>query len=273
MAIVISLKNSKGGMAKTASCRNIAGVLTQEPYNKKVLLIDTDLSRDLTNSFEISEVSQDFYGMVSQYLANGCNTFPSGDVMDCITKTEIESIDIIQASEFGIPIIENFIREHPDKITLLRPFIKRLGKNYDYIFFDIGAAKSSRNIISKACLVASDYVLSPFFATQDGMNGVVDAIAETNEAAANPNADTKFLGAFISMFKRGVAMDKTIFEKGEVFFPGNFIPIAIRDSSEVGNASTSYKIPVSYAKPNAGITQDYRELTAYIVEHAVKVEE
>ncbi|WP_323299973.1 ParA family protein [Crocosphaera sp. UHCC 0190] len=155
-ALTVAIYNNKGGVGKTTTTVNLAGVLSM--LGKKVLVIDFDFQqRDLTNSLGIKPNEITLFNVLkgeSQDLAltivNFSHVFPN--------DTE-RNIDIIPASnnQQSISDSELELRQYCNVRTLSK-LIEELRQKYDYIFID---SPPNKNFFSESSIYAANAVLIP----------------------------------------------------------------------------------------------------------------
>ena len=133
MAKIIAFYNNKGGVAKTTTATNVAGVLSLQ--KKKVLLIDGDPQGHTSLTFGVD--SDDLQTTLGAYLSSNWTASEASqyfikinDFLDVIPSNQSLSDFIILTSSED-PKIRN---KH------LKNFISPIRKEYDYIIFDMAPA-------------------------------------------------------------------------------------------------------------------------------------
>jgi cellulose biosynthesis protein BcsQ len=160
-ALTIALYNNKGGVGKTTTAINLAGILSlplPEGFGKKVLVVDFDPNqKDLTDLLNVEQGKISFWDYLKDYKKN--------DIKDVISsyKVKLRSgrfhkvFDVIPADKQFIAgsLLEKQERLIKDKLrTILNPLLNE----YDYIIID---APPGDSLFNDEAIKASDVVLIP----------------------------------------------------------------------------------------------------------------
>ena len=133
MAKIIAFYNNKGGVAKTTTATNIAGVLSLE--NKKTLLIDGDPQGHASLTFGVD--SDELETTLGAYLISGWTAKQASDYFIKIN----DYLDIIPSNQTLSDFIVQAAAE-PNEVRSkhLLNFVESVQKDYDYIIFDMAPA-------------------------------------------------------------------------------------------------------------------------------------
>lgn len=133
MAKIIAFYNNKGGVAKTTTATNVAGVLSLQ--NKRVLLIDGDPQGHTSLTFGID--SEDLQTSLGAFLTSNWNAkrasdffIKINDYLDVVPSNQTLSDFIISVSSETQSVRNKHIRD----------FIEPIRSEYDYIIFDMAPA-------------------------------------------------------------------------------------------------------------------------------------
>jgi cellulose biosynthesis protein BcsQ len=180
-ALTVSLYNNKGGVGKTTTTVNLAGMLTL--FGKKVLVIDFDPNQqDLSSALGIPLCEGDVFDALIDKNFCLSNTIYPFIVSDKKSGKEIR-FDVIPADKkLAYEITEEKIR-NTLKFNSLHKKLQALRSQYDYILID---APPNWRIFSQVALYASDVVLIPtkhnnLFSLENAAIAMKHFIPETQE--------------------------------------------------------------------------------------------
>lgn len=156
-ALSIAIYNNKGGIGKTTTTINLAGILSIPPLNKKVLVVDFDPNqKDLTDVLNIdcnqkvfldylSDKKKNIKDLIRPYRETGKNNKEYG-------------FDIIPSDESFLDVPQNQLANYIGGIGKLREKLKPLTFEYDYILID---TPPNWQFFSQEAIMAADVVLMP----------------------------------------------------------------------------------------------------------------
>lgn len=178
---VITILTNKGGAGKSTATVNIAGTLVHE-FNKKVLVIDTDLQQNTTMNlgmlYPIDETDSeevDRINFVREFCKdhNIYNAFKNGDdIQQHICKTKWDNLDIVMSCDEMALIEDEISRIQLRELRMqdvLNNIITTNPNEYDYIIIDCNPMLSTFN---ESMLFASDFLIIPLECTMFGLQGV-----------------------------------------------------------------------------------------------------
>lgn len=182
---VISLLNSKGGVAKTVTAVNLACALQRA--EKKVLLIDADAQYNASLHF----------GYSAKYIKdNGLTTFADdlSDIFDAMMENKPyhndystiihtnEGPDLVAGSVGITPVEEELIRATTKETgdLILKDYITSFRGLYDFVLIDLHPSLGS---LQRSAIKMSDMIIVPLAAeyfAAEGMTQILDCIYEEN---------------------------------------------------------------------------------------------
>ncbi len=155
---IISTYNQKGGVGKTTLAWLLGEALTYNTHESKVLLIDNDEQRNLTETILI-DPSRSFGTLSDLDFVNDNNVLQcyNGEPLEQnLITTPFENLHLLPGSDR----IKSLSVKPDALLKILDPFINGNRKGfYDYVIIDNGPANDQ---LTAASIRASDMVLVPF---------------------------------------------------------------------------------------------------------------
>lgn len=276
-AIKIAVFNQKGGVAKTTTVFNMAGILAKS--GSKVLVVDVDSQANVSTSLLMENMAEydEKHGTVGQMLDDVMTLkdiieIPSR-INDAIIKAKISIRDGYAPKWRGIDVIPANSKlqdlrvedmDDDDSLYAIRDalsMIKRTRKHaydYDYILFDLPPHLGE---LSVAVLAATDHILVPATVDSYSMNGygeLMDTVESIRSMGLNPDLD--IIGVFFTMIQPLQKYDRTMYQDVREQLGDVFIDTPIRSNSNAKLAA-HFGCPLCWLKRTAGVTQDYIAVT------------
>ena len=160
-ALTVCIYNNKGGVGKTTTTLNLAAILRKQ--NKKVLVVDFDSQRDLTQTLGLG---------VGSITLSDCLINPKADVIKTVVPfihtnkqgQQLHLFEVIPSDERMEEFTEQSVNHTTKSMTVprgpkrLRDILKTFVYQYDYILID---CPTQWLFFSQSSLYASDVVLIP----------------------------------------------------------------------------------------------------------------
>ena len=256
---VITFLSNKGGSAKTSAAIGISYSLATK-YNKKCLVIDTDLQLNLTQSFGI--VPDDDKNFYKAFVTK------DDDIRNHIRPTAYNNIDIVTSHE-NMSVMEDAIVTVKFKEYKMQELLKGLKESsvYDYILIDCNPSLGGVNI---SCLMATDGLIIPVIPSTFGEKGLA-IMANTFNSISEKAPNLNLLGVLLNRLdgRKGakyiVQNVKEHFGKESVIFK-----TSIPEDSKVDHSQREYE-PLGSMYPSAKATIAFNEVSKEVIERASKI--
>lgn len=167
MPKVIAIGTFKGGVGKTMTTFNLAGILAE--MGKKVLCIDVDPQGNLTSNLGINRANQGLVGVEAIFSENS-----SVNLNDILIKSpiaELPTLDLLPSTVL-LHKSELFMALAPARELKLQYFMldnKESLDNYDYILID---TNPSMGYLNQNAFVVADKIIMPATADLSDLDGI-----------------------------------------------------------------------------------------------------
>ncbi|HRP67961.1 MAG TPA: ParA family protein [Turneriella sp.] len=208
MAVVLSITNQKGGVAKTTTALALAYAFARRETEKKILLVDLDSQRNATSillgSREITPENS-VYALFQGKKNVGAMLHP----------TKLKNFFIIPSS-LHLVEVESQLTGAIDGFFRLNDAIETLRHEFDYIIFD---CPPSLSIITINAMVAADFLLVPLQISKfsiDGIQNIRDAVSTVNRRY---NAHLKIAGGCLTLHDNRTTLSQAMIPEVEKILP------------------------------------------------------
>ena len=182
---VIAVANQKGGVGKTTTTVNLAACVADR--GKKVLLIDVDPQGNATSGVGIEKDGNE--KTIYELMLGGL------EPEDVIVKDVFKNLDVIPANvDFAGAEIELIDVENREFV--LRNKIRRIKKNYDFIFLD---CPPSLNMMTINAMAAANKVLVPLQCEYFALEGLSQLVKTIDLIKQRINKDLEIDGILFTM--------------------------------------------------------------------------
>lgn len=301
MAKKIAVAFNKGGVTKTTSVVNLAGALSKEYPNSKILIVETDGQGNATRSFgkdarKYEKTSYDIFMNNFSAKETIIQAYGNIDIIpanDALNYVEFDSQQ--KTNEHMIAKFYKFIQSYKNSMVALfklnkSEFIEQLNvatnpadnyfnmlknkfndldKEYDVIFFD---TPPELKAITSSVLAISDSVIIPFEPDTYSVDGLISIIKRINTIKTSFNANLEIAGILAAKVQNNTKLHADVRNsvmkycmKNNIRYFQNEIPRSIRFAS-----STSYKgLPATLTLKDNQFSDSYFGLLHELYENKI----
>ena len=248
--IVYVVANQKGGIGKTTTATNLAGILSKKA---KTLLIDADPQGNSTSTYEaqIEDVATLYDVMIDS------DKLPLDEAIQHTDNGDIVASDplLAKAEKMLDGDVEGFYRLK-DAIDML--------DGYEYVVIDTAP---SLNVILYNCLIAADKVIIPVTADAYAMQGI-DQLSDTIMAVKRrQNRNLSIAGLLLVKYSGRSNLEKNVREEiseNAKKMRTILFDTPIRECVKTKEAQDKKKLLIDYA-PSCNTCLDYIAFTEQLL--------
>ena len=250
MGRIIAIANQKGGVGKTTTAINLSATLAEA--GQKVLAVDFDPQGNETSGLGLEK--ENLEQTVYELLIGDCK------LSDCLVKEVQPNLDVIP-SNVNLAGAEIELLEMDDKEKILRGFLRRIKKNYDFIIID---CPPSLSLLTINALVAADTVLVPIqceYYALEGLNQVMKTI-QLVKKGLNPKLEME--GVVFTMYDSRTNLSNEVVQSVRESLNENIYNTMIHRNVRLAEAP-SYGKPITLYDTRSVGAEDYRMLAAEVI--------
>lgn len=242
MATVFVVANQKGGIGKSTTATNLAGILGKKA---KTLLIDADPQGNSTSTYEakVEDVATLYDVMIDS------DRLPIAEAIQHTGNGDIVASDplLIKAEKMLDGDVEGFYR--------LKDALEGLD-DYKYVVIDTAP---SLNIILYNCLIAADKVIIPVTADSYAMQGIKQLYDTIMAVKRRQNRNLEIAGLLLVRYQGRSNLERDIresIEKSAKEMNTKLFKTVIRECVKTKEAQEQKKLLIDYA-PKCNTCLDY----------------
>ena len=250
MGRIIAIANQKGGVGKTTTAINLSATLAEA--GQKVLAVDFDPQGNETSGLGLEK--ENLEQTVYELLIGDCK------LSDCLVKEVQPNLDVIP-SNVNLAGAEIELLEMDDKEKILRGFLRRIKKNYDFSIID---CPPSLSLLTINALVAADTVLVPIqceYYALEGLNQVMKTI-QLVKKGLNPKLEME--GVVFTMYDSRTNLSNEVVQSVRESLNENIYNTMIHRNVRLAEAP-SYGMPITLYDTRSVGAEDYRMLAAEVI--------
>ena len=224
MSRIIAVANQKGGVAKTATCIQLAAGLRKKGY--RVLLTDTDSQRNSTNVYKAQ--------------TDGVAT-----IHDLLFTRNIDPYECIQHTALGDIIASDKLMESDNanltgmrESLLLKKALVAFRDDYDFIIIDHNPGQGGT--IANALTAANDVII-PMIPEGFSIDGAVDMSERIDSVREFTNHELRVAGILITFYNPRAVLTRQFMEQQDALtrlFNTKIFDAKIRTSQSIKDACT-----------------------------------
>jgi chromosome partitioning protein len=237
MGKVICINNNKGGVLKTTTTTNLAGVLSSKGF--KVLIVDADNQGNSTMAFGVDKNS--LRTTIYDVLVGGV---PPEDAIINVHNT----IDLLPSNRdlisFEFDVIGD-IQHYPEPFKLMSNSLSHLKEVYDFILID---TPPSLGLMNGNVFTFTDHVLIPYAPELYSMDSLVEVVHVINDFKQAFNPDLEILGILRTLVNMNTNLHTGIIQETNKYADQNDIHVfdtVIPNTIQFSNAVSFYERPAT----------------------------
>jgi chromosome partitioning protein len=256
---VICVVNRKGGVGKTTTAFNLAGVFAQK--GQQVLLIDLDPMGSLCRSLGI----RPHENALSDLLVG-----LGGSLGKLIRKTHIPNLFVIP----GDPNLRTMEMRYGTSLEYRQALRGKLAevlkwKPFPFVIID---CPPSLGLISGNALIAASEALIPIDGSAYGMGALIDTLGIIKLIQKNVNRDLSVCGLVLNNVDMSTSYDQTVREVLKEQFKDLLFDTVIPNSPESDICSQIGEPVIRYA-PSSWMAKAYLQLSKELYERCIERED
>ena len=254
MATIFVVANQKGGIGKSTTATNLAGILGKK---NKTLLIDADPQGNSTSTYEakVEDVATLYDVMIDS------DKLPISEAIQHTANGDIVASDplLVKAEKVLDGDVEGFYR--------LKDALEEIENDYKYIIIDTAP---SLNIILYNCLIAADKVIIPVTADAYSMQGIQQLYDTIMAVKRRQNKDLSIAGLLLVKYSGRSNLEKETrenIEESAKQMNTVLFKTVIRECVKTKEAQEHKKLLIDYA-PKCTTCLDYMDFAKEVVKKA-----
>lgn len=262
MAVIISIVNQKGGVAKTTTAINVAAALGA--MGKKVLLVDLDPQGNATAGLGIS-------GSAKRELEYTTYDVIMGEVRpaQAVVATKFKGLWLMPSTQ-SLAEAEIQLLKFENKNMQLKKAILQIRDEYDIIIID---CLPSLGVLALNGLTACDRIIIPMQCEPYSLEGVAELIAIVKRVKKATNRNLQIMGIVFTMVDSKLKVNREVMRAIKTKFPEDiFFNTEIPRNVKITEAP-SHGEPIMYYDPASKGADAYARLAKEVARKCKAMEE
>jgi len=262
LAVIISIVNQKGGVAKTTTAVNVAAALGA--MGKKVLLVDLDPQGNATAGLGIS-------GGAKRELEYTTYDVIMGEVRpaQAVIKTRFKNLWLMPSTQ-ALAEAEIKLLKFENKNLQLKKAILQIRDEYDVILID---CLPSLGVLALNGLNACDRIIIPMQCEPYSLEGVAELIAIVKRVKKSSNRSLQVMGIVFTMVDSKLKVNREVMRAIKSKFPEDIFFNAEIPRNVRLTEAPSHGEPIMYYDPNSKGSEAYSQLAREVAKKCKAMEE
>ena len=249
MGRIIAIANQKGGVGKTTTAINLSACLAEA--GQRVLAVDFDPQGNETSGLGIekSTVEKTIYDL----LVGEC------EIDECLITNVQDNLDLLP-SNVELAGAEIELLEIENKENLLKTYLEKIKKNYDFIIID---CPPSLNLLTINALTASNTVLVPIQCEYYALEGLSQVLKTVGLVKKKLNPSLEMEGVVFTMYDARTNLSLEVVESVKNNLNQNIYKTIIPRNVRLAEAP-SHGMPINLYDSRSAGAESYRLLAAEV---------
>lgn len=250
MGRIIAIANQKGGVGKTTTAINLSACLAEA--GQRVLSVDFDPQGNETSGLGIEKGSVE--RTVYDLLVGECN------IEECLITNVQENLDLLP-SNVELAGAEIELLEIENKETLLKIYLEKIKKDYDFIIID---CPPSLNLLTINALTAANTVLVPIQCEYYALEGLSQVLKTVSLVKKKLNPSLEMEGVVFTMYDARTNLSLEVVESVKNNLNQNIYKTIIPRNVRLAEAP-SHGMPINLYDSRSAGAESYRLLAAEVI--------
>lgn len=263
MAVIISIVNQKGGVAKTTTAINLCASLGN--MGKRVLLVDLDPQGNATTGYG-------YAGAAKKKLENTTYEVLMGETRpsQAIIETKFKNVSLMPATANLAEAEIRLLQFKEEKTLCLKKALLQVKGDYDIIIID---CLPSLGVLALNGLTACDRIIVPMQCEPYSLEGVAELLATVQRVKKSYNRNLQLMGIVFTMLDKRLTVNREVMRNIKAKFPEETIfKTEIPRNVKISEAP-SHGEPIMYYDPTSKGADAYNLLAKEVAKKCKALEE